>query len=255
MATQSSIGCFFLDSCIILSDILSQSTSRIEKLKKDSAFHKIPCYFSDSVEQETHRKVEETSDFLGNIVRETIQYHLEEPRNRRKIPLSDPMNSNDAKDLEDLFSWYNSAIRRNKLGLPSPVGLIEEWAISYLSDKLDKKVAVTIDVFLRELVANLLKLTSNIEDSYDDLITFQKGFVRKKNVTLNPQITPALKALGIHAADSDHIAAAIANQTTTTDKTVFVTLDFATILERRHLINKQFGLECCDPLYALHHLV
>jgi hypothetical protein len=255
LAAQSSIGCFFLDSCVILSDILGQSTSRIEKLKKDSAFHKIPCYVSESVEQEIHSKVEETSDFLGNIVRETIQYHLEESRNRRKISLSDPMNSDDVKDLEDLFSWYHSSIGKSKLGLPSPVSLIEEWAISYLADRLDKKVAVTIDVFLRELLADLLKLTSNIEDSYDDLITFEKGFVRKKNVTLDPRIVPAVKALGIHEPDCDHIAAAIVNQTVTADKTVFVTLDFSSILERRDLINKQFGLECCDPLYALHHLV
>jgi hypothetical protein len=104
-------------------------------------------------------------------------------------------------------------------------------------------------------VKSLLKLTSEIGDLYDDLVTFQKGFVKVKNVTLDSRIVSRVEMLGIHKPDCDHIASAIIHQIGTTEKTVFVTFDFNSILDQRDAIQKQFSIECCDPLYALHHVV
>jgi len=244
-----------VDTCIILSDILKQNTPRIEKLKKDSSFHNILCYVSDSVEKESYEKVQGTCSFLGNVIRETINYSLLESRKRRNISSTAPMTSYDIKVLEDLFSFYHNAVRTIKVGLSSPVSMIEEWTISFLGEKLDKGVTIDIDQFLVELVKNLLALTSFIEDLYDDLVTFQNGFLKKKTIALDASVTDKLKALGIHKPDCYHVSSAISHQTNSKEKTVFVTFDYISILNKRHLISKQSNIECCDPLYALHHLV
>jgi len=255
LPTPSSAGCFFLDTNIILSDILKENTPRIEKIKKDSSFHKIPCYVSDSVGKEIYTKVQQTSNFLGNIVRETIQYSISEFRKKHSIPLTDPITSGDVKALEDLFSAYHDAIRTTRIGLSTPISLIEEWTISFLGEKLDQRTTITIGQFLIELVKKLLELTSSIEDLFDHLVTFQRGFVKTKNIALDSRVVSSVKALHIHEPDCDHITSALMYQTLTGEKTVFATLDFSSILDKRHEIAKQLGIECCDPLYALHHLV
>jgi len=252
---SSSVGCFFLDTCILLSDILKENVARIEKLKKDSFLHNIRCYISDSVVKESYEKIQETCNFLGNIVRDTVKYQLEEFRKRRNIPLDSSLTSDDMKALEELFSCYQDAVRTSKVSLPSPITLIEEWTISFLGEKLDKGTAINIDQFLLELVKKLLELTSSIENLYDNLVTFERDFVKKKSVAVDAVIINTLQSIGIHKPDDCHIASAFAHKSIAKEKTVFVTLDFGSILDKRELILKQLNLVCCDPLYALYHLV
>ena len=185
----------------------------------------------------------------------TMRYSLLDSRKKRNIPPTAPMDSKDVKVLEDLFFYYQNAVRTTKVGLPSPVSEIEEWAISFLGEKLDKGVAIDVNQFLLELIKNLLKLTSSIEDLYDDLVTFQKSYVKKKSVTADASTINQLQAIGVHDPDYYHIASAISHQNSNNEKTVFVTLDYSSILTRRHIIRKKLRIECCDPLYALHHLV
>ena len=238
----------------MLSSILGQNTQRVEQLKKDSSSHKSPCYICDSVQEEISKKVKETSDFLGNVVREIMKYQLEECRKKRNVPLSDPMTTSDILALEDLFYYFYDNQRKTKFGLTAPIALIEEWTIPFLADILDKGIKIDIEGFLRELVKSLLKLTSEIGDLYDDLVTFQRGFVKTCSVTTDSRIVSAVEMLGIHKPDSDHIASAIIHQTGMKEETIFVTFDFKTILDFRDELRKQYGMECCDPLYALHHI-
>lgn len=234
---------------------MQENTSRIEKLRRDCDFHHIPCYISDSVKEESYKKVQQTLDFLGNIVRETMKYSLEESRNKNSIPITNPMNSNDIKALEDLFSMYHSAVRTTRVGLPSPIGLVEEWTISFLGQELDQHVSITIPDFLRELVKKLLVLTSSIEDLYDDLVTFERRYVKTRTVTLNSRIVGKVQSIGIHGPDCDHIASVLIDETKLGIKAVFITLDFTSILRKRHVISRRLGIECCGPLYGLHHLI
>lgn len=254
MSALTPVGCFFLDTCVILSDILKENTSRIEKLKNDCKFHNIHCYISDSVKEESYEKVQQTLNFLGTVVRQTIKYSLEEFRQENNIPATNPMTSSDIRVLEELFSMYHNAVRMTRVGLPSPIGLIEEWAISFLGQRLDQSVTITIDQFLRELIKNLLALTSSIEDLYDDLVTFERHYVKIRTVTLDSRMVGEVKALGIHAPDCDHLASVVISQTKSQIKSVFVTLDFRSILSKRDEIS-QLGIECCDPLYGIHHLI
>lgn len=247
-------GCFFLDTCIILSDILKENVARIEKFKKNVISHSIPCYISYSVKQEIEKKIRDTSNFLGNIIRETIRYCLEEYRKKHNIGLEEPMSIGDIKALEDLFSSYHDAVRTTKVALPKPVDLIEEWVVSFLDEKLEKGTAISVNDFLKELVKKLLELTSYIDDLYDNLVTFQRGYFKVKNVTVDSCIVNELQTIGLHVQDCEHIASAIAYQTETKEKIIFVTLDYNSILYRRGEIRKKFNLDCCDPLYALYHL-
>jgi hypothetical protein len=59
---------------------------------------------------------------------------------------------------------------------------------------------------------------------------------------------------GIHAPDSDHIAFAVLNLILYPEKTIFVTLDFKTIVSKRDLVKVNHKIECCDPLYTIHHI-
>jgi hypothetical protein len=239
----------------VLSSILGQNAQRVEKLKKDSVSHKIPCYICDSVQQEISKKVKETSDFLGNVVRETMKFQLEECRKKHNIAVSDPMTTGDILALEDLFYYFYDSQKKTRVGLIAPIALIEEWAIPFLADILDKGIKMDIDGFLRELVKSLLKLTSEIGDLYDDLVTFQRGFVKACSVATDSRIVTEVEALGIHKPDSDHIASVIIHQVGTKEKTIFVTFDVKTILDIRDELRKRYNIESCDPLYALHHIV
>lgn len=254
MKRSTFAGCFFLDTNIVLSDILKENVVRIEKFKKNIDSYNIPCYISQSVKQEIEKKIQDTSNFLGNTVRETVRYCLEDYRKQRNIKLEDPMTIEDIKALENLFFSYHNAVRTTKIALPKPIDLIEEWAISFLGEKLEGPIALTVEDFLKELVKKLLDLTSYIDDLYDNLVTFQRGFFKVKNVVVDARIVNALQALGLHKDDCEHIASAIAHQIEAKEKTVFVTLDYYSILYKRDDIKKKFNMDCCDPLYAIYHL-
>jgi hypothetical protein len=193
---------------------------------------------------------------MGNAIKDTLITQLEDSRRNRGISLSDPLTVQDIKALEELFYGFHGAARARGT-LTEPIGLIEEWVILFLAEKLDKGISITISDLGRELVKSVLKLTVNIQDSYDNLVTFEKGFVKKKNIPADPRMVRTvanLELLGVHAPDSDHVASAIMNQILSSEKTVFVSLDFSTILNKRDIIWRDFRIECCDPLYAFHHL-
>lgn len=248
-------GCFFLDANVVLSDIVKENTNRIEKFKKDAYNYGILCYISNSVKEEIKEKIQRTTDFLGNILRQTIKYQLEEFRKKRKISLSDPIDPDDIKALEVLFSYYHDTIRKTKTAMPTPFSIVEEWIISFLGEKIDKGIAINIDELLAELVKNLLKITSSITDLYDYLVEFEKGYLKVKNISPDSRLIRSLEQLGFHKKDATHIASVILYQLQTNEKAVFVTLDFSSILSKREELRKKLKLECSDPLYAIYHLM
>lgn len=256
MSTPTSVGCFFLDCNIILSDILKQSTSRIEKLKQDAEFHRIQCYISNSVKDEINEKVQRTCDYLGRIVRDVIRTELVEDRTKKGVSLESQMTSDDVKVLERLFSSMQDAARMTRIPLIPAISIVEEWAISYLGEKFDKGEAVNIHDFEVELTKKLLETSSSIQDPYDYIVEFERAYVKTKTLSPDPTVLSALQSVGMHKPDDLHVASAFRYQTDTGEKTVFVTLDYETILARRFVILNKLGIaiECCDPLYALHHL-
>lgn len=234
---------------------MKQNTPRIDKFKRDIDFHGIPCYISDSVRQECETKVTDTINFLGTIIRESVKLTLEESRRIRRISIKSPITSDDIIALEKLFSTLHGAMRAIELPLFGPIQIVEEWAVAFLGEKLEQEVSIDIGQFLVELVKKLLALTSSIEDPYDELVTFERSFAKKINIVADASIIDLLRrGIGIHEPDATHIASAITHQANSNEKTVFVTLDFSSIICKQDEI-KKLNIVCCDPLYAIYHLM
>lgn len=243
-----------MDTCIILSEILNENTPRIEKVKKDVHTNNIPCYICDSVKQECDKKIETTLDFIGIVVRESVKFTLEESRRIRRLSTDSPITPEDIISLEKLFSSIHGAARATQLPLLSPIRIIEEWAVTFLGEKLEQGVSISTPELLVELVKKLLALTSSIQDPYDELVTFERSFAKKISVTVDQPIVDSLHTIGIHELDATHIASAVAHETNSHEKTVFVTLDYGSIIAKQHEINRIVNVVCCDPLYAIYHL-
>lgn len=248
------MGCFFLDTCIILSEVLRENTPRIEKFKNDVETYSVPCFVCDSVRIECAEKIEATLNFLGNVVRESVRFAPEESRRNRRIPADSPITSEDIIALGNLFCQLHGSARAAQLPLINPIRIVEEWAIAFLGEKLQEEGSTSIPEFLVELIKKLLALTGSIQDPHDELVTFETSFARKISVVVDQPIVDSLCTIGIHEPDATHIASAVANQTKSHEKTVFVTIDYGSIIAKQDHIKRTINIACCDPLYAIYYL-
>lgn len=247
-------GYLFLDTSVVLAEILKENASKISKLKNDVNAYKIPCFISDSVRDECKEKVEGTINAVGYIVKNTIKLSLEEARKRRGVQQDFPIDSYDVIELERVFSNLYSKMK-GTYKFTTPIQIIEEWTISFLQTTLEKGKPVTVNQFILELVKSLLKVSSIIQDPYDELITFEKGFINVINSKLDQKIINELLLIGVHETDAKHIAAAFDYNLRSHKKIVFVTFDYGTIIRNRSKIKAKVGIVCCGPLYAVHYLI
>jgi len=245
--------CFFLDANIVISDILNENNPRIAKLKEDARLNSIPCYISDSVKTEIYGKITLTSNFLGNAVRDTVSVALEDARAKRGTPLAAPMNKNDVRALEDLFSICHDTARSQKLSLIGPLQEVEQWAIKFVGDKLNQGANITIGNFLVELTKKLLDTTSKIEGVYDNLVEFEMGHIKTKTIPVTQPLANIVYNVGIHNPDNVHIAVAFTYQVSNKEKVVFATQDYGIINKKQDLWKQQIMIELSDPLYAFYH--
>lgn len=255
MKSQTSKRCFFFDSSVIIAEILGEKNRRVTKIKKDASEHFINCFVSESVVSECNNKILGAADFIGQVIKNTIGVNLIQMRNRKNLPLNSTLDKNDIIELERSFKLiYDTTKRENYL--TNPIRVIEEWAITLLDERILKGVNLTIDQFILQLVTATLKITGQIENLYKQLITFEKGFVTKVSVTMDPlllaEITKSLGVMGIHDPDSKHIASAIFYKEKNDIETVFVTFDYSILKNKDEIIN-EFRLICSDPLYAIYH--
>jgi hypothetical protein len=245
--------CFFLDTNIVISDILNENNPRIAKLKEDARLHNIPCYISDSVKTEIYGKVTLTSNFLGNAVRATVRAALEDARAKKGTPSTAPMNNSDVRALEDLFSICHGTARSQKLSLIGPLQEVEQWAIRFVGDKLNQGANINIDDFLVELSKTLLATTSTIEGICDNLLEFEMGHIKTKTIPVTQALADIVYNIGIHSPDNVHIAVAFAYQVSNNEKVVFATQDYGILGKKEDLWKQHVRIELSDPLYALYH--
>ena len=253
LTTSNVHKCFFLDTNIVISDILNKNNPRIEKLKTDAVVHKIPCYISDSVKTEVEGKVTLTSNFLGEAVRQTVKVAIEDDRRNRGVSLDLPMSIYDVRALEDLFSICHNTARSNRLSLIKPLNFVEEWAKGFIGDKLNKGDKISVKDFLIELSKKLLETTSTIEDLYDNLIEFELGHIKTKVVPVNSSLVDIIHNEGVHTPDDVHVAVAYTYQISNNEKVVFVTQDYGVIDKKTNLFRQNVVIELSDPLYAVYH--
>jgi len=250
--------CFFLDANIVISDILNENDVRINKLKTDSTVNNVPCYISDSVRDEVKKKIVDTTNFLGSLVRDTIQATLADARSRQNIPLDNYIDFYDIKALEEMFSIHHGTVRQRGNSLVGPLKEVEQWAIQFIADNLNKGRCITIGDFLRELTKILLADISEIMDVCDNLVEFEKGYIRVKTVPHDSNVKRVSRlieeACNIHYPDNIHVACAYQYQVLKNEQVVFATQDYGIINKKQSLWNRKVCVEISDPLYAFHHL-
>lgn len=254
------LGCFFLDSNIILAEIFGEKarTGRINVLKTDAEHYKIPCYTSESVKQEIKEKIYSICDFLGRKIKDVLLERIKESRTRRKLSLDDPITAEDIKVLEDIISVHHKIMSDKYPGkflIPTPLATIEEWIIKMIDEKLRSKERVSFMSFREIIVQKIIETVVSFEDFYNYLLEFEEGYIKISKEKPDASVIQKLESIGVHDPDSKHIASAIAHQRSKNEKTVYVTIDYRTILSKKEQILNNLNLECSDPLYAIYHLI
>ncbi len=247
-------GCFFIDTTVLLSEILNENTIRLEKFKKNIASYNIPCLITDSVKSECEKKINSTLDFLGKIIKESIAFQLEDTRQKRNLPNDSPMTIEDMIVLEQLFSSLHN-LARASFQLTSPIQIIEEWVIQFLDEEIKQGKKLGCSQFILELVKKLLVLTSSFQDTYDDLVTLERGLAKNIDIVPDASTIESLKELGIHEPDATHIACAFLHSLNKGQESIFVTFDYGSILSKRDVVYGLLKQRCCDPLYAIYYLL
>lgn len=249
MQRKPATGILFLDSCVILSEILGQRAGRMSKFKSDAASHSdaVQCLFSGSVQKECDEKIKQTTDFLGQTLKHSIKVALEQ---QRKDNPNSPLTYKDIIALEDVFMVWRLSSRGGPLILP--IEAIEEWAITFLGEKINRGETIDTHRFQVELTTKILDLVRKIQRPYDELVTFQTSFIKKTNEIPHPHALHMLIQMRLQTTDAAHLAVA-ANLVSKGKPTVYVTTDQG-ILARREEI-RQVGITCCDPIYAIYHLM
>jgi hypothetical protein len=140
-----------------------------------------------------------------------------------------------------------------------PLRALEIKMVLALENMFRKGERLAFSVFLRGFIAQAMVLAANLKIRKVKYITNEQGFFKKKNIA--PDKTTSKKLLAslpyskynaFHEDDSDNISSAWAHRQSTGENTVFVTLDFRSVLFYAEEIFQVINLWCADPLYAVH---
>jgi rRNA maturation endonuclease Nob1 len=222
----------------------------MSKFKSDIARgpNVVQCLISESIKKECDDKIKQTTDFLGQTLSHSIKVALEE---RRKVNPNSPLTYEDILALENVFMAWRLSSRGGPI--VSAIEAIEEWAITFLGEKINQRSDIDIQRFLLELTMKILNLIAEIQNPYDELISFEKGFIKKTNEIPDPHALNMLIQIGVHVIDATHIAVAV-NYVSKGERVAYVTTDYG-ILNKREEIREKVGITCCDPVYAIYHLM
>jgi len=247
-------GCFYLDSCVVLSEILGQNASRMRKFKEDVEKYSITCYVSKSVIKECKDKLAKTTDFLGNVLKDVIKVSLEGIISPRKLDTA-IVSNNDFHIIKETFLTVNQTARNFDL-VTDPFQVIEEWIVEKMEKEMEKpkNKRVTLDKFVKRITAVILEETTRLVSNFERLVELEADYIVKSNQTEDPQVLQILVNNGIEQSDATHISVVASHQKNVGGKAIFLTFDYKTILRRWKQIKRLTQVVCCDPIYGLSHL-
>ncbi|MEM0356963.1 MAG: hypothetical protein QXL77_01105 [Candidatus Bathyarchaeia archaeon] len=251
-------GCFYLDACVILADILQESRyqKRIDKLKKDVHKYNITCYVSNSVEEECKTKIEKTVDFIDNVLRKTIIIFLEKgPYQQRELDKC-KISNEDLHLLNDAFLTLmkSQSSKKGQSPLMDPIRAIEEYVVIKMEEEIEKNSQITLSEFIKRITALILKETTRIKSEFQRLILFEGDYITRSDQKEDPLVTAKLvQSAKIHYDDAVHISI-VASHKKEKGEAVFLTFDYHSILSKHNEIRKICDVVCCDPIYGLSYL-
>lgn len=252
MSRNAISGCFYLDSCVVLSEILGQHSARMTKFKKDVKEYEITCYVSESVMKECEGKIKKTTDFLGGILKDVIIVYLEGIRSPRKLDTA-KVSNDDLHRIKEAFLTVNQTAREFDL-ITDPFQAVEEWIVEKLEREIAKPKGITLDEFVASLTATILDEINKLQSDFERIVELEADYITKSNQTPDPQVAQILVQNGIHQPDADHISVVASHQKNVGEKVIFLTFDYKSILLKWDRIRRVSNIICCDPIYGLSHL-
>lgn len=252
MAVGKIDGCFYLDSCVILAEILMEYQSRMDKFRKDVLSYAIPCYVSASVQKECEEKLEKNTNFVGDTFKKMTEAYLEGIKAQRKS-LSSPPTYEDIRILEDMFILLYQNLKPLDI-LQSPLQVIEEWVVQFLEREISRPTALSLQVFINRMIGLYLMKMTNIATAYEQLVVYEQKYVKRSTATPEKNDIDSLAGVGIHSPDADHIASAAKHKKDTGKETAFLTFDYKSIIQMKYEVQKLIEITCCDPIYGINHL-
>jgi hypothetical protein len=253
-------GSFFLDSSVVISEILGENETRMCKFKQDVNRHNISCFFSDSVATEIEEKINKTIKFLEFVLKDVIIKYLEgiilKPRDLSKSEIS----NEDLKTLQYAFLTVNRAARDFDL-LNDPFQAIEEWVIEKLEKEVEKPKKTFVSDFILFITAKIIEAITKLNSDLENYLEFENGFFNRYSEGTDETITKILINQGkysIKKQDALNISIISTYQNKTNNKAVFLTFDYSSILLFWEILQDRnpeiMKIDCCDPIYGLSFL-
>lgn len=256
MSAAAPRGCFFLDSCVALAEILGENKEVMEKFKIDVQRRGIECYLSDSVVAECEAKLSFSQSFFEKVFQTVAEGHFNECRKQLGMKPDAPLCKEDYRIFADLFTELRKSMSPIFAG---PLRILEIRMVLGLEDLLRKKGRLEFPAFLRGFIAQAMVLAAHLKIQSVKYIMNEQGFFKKKKIAPDDAVSARLQASvhqsrfnRFHKQDSDNISSAWAYRQSAGEDTVFVTLDFRSVLFYAEEIFQVINLWCADPLYAVH---
>lgn len=251
-------GCFYLDACVVFSELLNENVARMNKFRKDVKDFQIPCYISQTVVSECEKKIKKTIEFLGNVLSNAIIGYLEKigTINERDLATT-PVSNADLHIIRNAFLEINKNVRMFDL-LTDPFQAVEEWIVDNFEIELKKPNQTMVINLLTQMTKVILKEINNLESSFETLVQLETSYILQSDEDTNPLVSANLVNNNIHQPDADHISVITNHQKNKVEKAIFLTFDYKTILvnwvriqQGNHVLR---SINCCDPIYGLSFL-
>jgi hypothetical protein len=238
----------------VLSDVLGQNKSRMDKFKNDVKNYGISCLVSKTVQNECEDKIKRTTDFLGNTLKDVLVAYLEGVRGPTRDLTSAKPSNNDLHIIEEAFLTINQSAREFDL-FSDPFQAIEEWIVTSLDSEVTKMSEVSLSDFVQRLTATVLKEITQLLSDFETLVELEGDYVMKSSEIPDPVAIGNLLTIGIHQSDAAHISSVKSHVRHTGQNAIFITFDYRSILLKgARALTQASGIVCCDPIYGLSHI-
>ena len=246
-----------MDSCVVLSEILGDNKTRMEKFKQDVNNHNINCYVSSSVVTECDYLIKKTINFLDFVLKNVIVTYLEGIRTKPRDLGVTQVSNEDLHIVKEAFMEVNQAARRFDL-ITDPFQAVEEWLVEKLDKEVEKSKRGMLGDFVVLLTAAILEEINKMQSDFETLVDLEASYITKSTHSPDRPIIDLLLQNGIHTTDAVHISVVESHQRANSSRAVFLTFDYKTILLNWARIqsadNRLKNIVCCDPIYGLSYL-
>lgn len=250
-----SVNAFFLDSCIIFNKILNEDIIRTDKLIKNIYDKKINCYVNISIVNECDKKINDTFEFLINILKDSLKTEFLENFRLKSRNGNNILTYDDIPLLEQIFidTFYIPKYHKER-GYNRPfltaIKSFENYIVKFMENELDNEKEVTINTLFDEITKELIKYEIIIRENFEDIETkFYK--LTYTNEKAPQELINKLKP-EIHYSDGNHLISMLIYSGKNNLNSIFITSDYG-ILRNKYILERTGKIIVSNPLYAVNY--